>query len=63
VPGDLLGVIAVAALIAATGWWWADPVVAVAIGVLILPRTWRLGRTARRRAPAARWSGDEHTPV
>ncbi|MFC0504102.1 cation diffusion facilitator family transporter [Micromonospora costi] len=51
VLGDLLGslgVIGAAALIAVTDWWWADPVVAVAIGVFILPRTWRLGRAAVR---------------
>ncbi|MFC0002887.1 cation diffusion facilitator family transporter [Micromonospora siamensis] len=51
VLGDLLGslgVIAAALLIALTGWWWADPVVAIAIGVFILPRTWRLGRAAVR---------------
>ncbi|MDT0529828.1 cation diffusion facilitator family transporter [Micromonospora sp. DSM 115977] len=51
VLGDLLGslgVIGAALLIATTGWWWADPLVAVAIGVFILPRTWRLGRAALR---------------
>jgi cobalt-zinc-cadmium efflux system protein len=51
VLGDLLGsvgVIAAAVLIMVTGWWWADPLVAVAIGVFILPRTWRLGRAAVR---------------
>ncbi|GIJ21169.1 cation diffusion facilitator family transporter [Micromonospora lutea] len=51
VLGDLLGslgVIAAALLIAATGWWWADPLVAVAIAGFILPRTWRLGRAAVR---------------
>ncbi|WP_229402544.1 cation diffusion facilitator family transporter [Micromonospora okii] len=51
VLGDLLGsvgVIAAAVLIMFTGWWWADPLVAVAIGVFILPRTWRLGRAAVR---------------
>ncbi|MGC4804312.1 cation diffusion facilitator family transporter [Micromonospora sp. DT233] len=51
VLGDLLGsvgVIAAAALIWVTDWWWADPLVAVAIGVFILPRTWRLGRAAVR---------------
>ena len=49
--GDLLGslgVIGAALLIAVTDWWWADPLVAVAIGVFILPRTWRLGRAAVR---------------
>lgn len=51
VLGDLLGsigVILAASLIAIAGWWWADPVVAVAIGLFILPRTWRLGRAAVR---------------
>ncbi|MET7879454.1 cation diffusion facilitator family transporter [Micromonospora profundi] len=51
VLGDLLGsvgVIGAALLIAVTDWWWADPLVAVAIGVFILPRTWRLGRAAVR---------------
>ncbi|HEX2773150.1 MAG TPA: cation diffusion facilitator family transporter, partial [Micromonosporaceae bacterium] len=51
VLGDLLGsvgVIAAASLIALAGWWWADPVVAVAIGLFILPRTFRLGRAAVR---------------
>lgn len=49
--GDLLGsvgVIVAASLIALAGWWWADSVVAVAIGLFILPRTWRLGRAAVR---------------
>ncbi|MEV4121824.1 cation diffusion facilitator family transporter [Micromonospora sp. NPDC049645] len=51
VLGDLLGslgVIGAALLIAVTDWWWADPLVAVAIGVFILPRTWRLARAALR---------------
>ncbi len=51
VLGDLLGslgVIAAALVIAGTGWRWADPLVAVAIGLFILPRTWRLGRAALR---------------
>ncbi|MEU6074741.1 cation diffusion facilitator family transporter [Micromonospora sp. NPDC047074] len=51
VLGDLLGslgVIGAALLITVTDWWWADPVVAVAIGLFILPRTWRLGRAALR---------------
>ncbi|GAB3942512.1 hypothetical protein GCM10027614_29650 [Micromonospora vulcania] len=49
--GDLLGslgVIGAALLIEVTDWWWADAAVAVAIGVFILPRTWRLGRAAVR---------------
>lgn len=51
VLGDLLGslgVIAAALVIAVTDWWWADPLVAVGIGLFILPRTWRLGRAALR---------------
>lgn len=51
VLGDLLGsvgVIVAAVLITYTGWTWADPAVAVAIGLFILPRTWRLGRAAVR---------------
>ncbi|GAB3153048.1 cation diffusion facilitator family transporter [Micromonospora sonneratiae] len=51
VLGDLLGsvgVIIAAVVIALTGWWWVDPLVAVGIGLFILPRTWRLGRAAVR---------------
>jgi len=51
VLGDLLGsvgVITAAVVIGLTDWWWADPLVAVAIGLFILPRTWRLGRSAVR---------------
>jgi len=43
-----VGVIIAAVLVAAFGWTWADPVVAVSIGLWILPRTWRLGRRAVR---------------
>jgi len=51
VLSDLLGSVAVivaALVIAATGWTWVDPVVGVAIGLFILPRTWRLGGQALR---------------
>jgi cobalt-zinc-cadmium efflux system protein len=51
VLGDLLGsvgVIVAAAVIAVTDWRWADPIVAVAVGLFILPRTWRLARAAVR---------------
>ena len=51
VLGDLLGsvgVIVAAAVIGLTGWSYADPIIAVAIGVFILPRTWRLARSAVR---------------
>ena len=37
-----LGVIGAALLIRFTGWWQADPVVAVLIGLWVLPRTWTL---------------------
>lgn len=36
------GVIAGALLIMLTGWSWVDPVVAIAIGLWVLPRTWLL---------------------
>jgi cobalt-zinc-cadmium efflux system protein len=42
------GVILAAALVAGFGWTWADPVVAMLIGLWILPRTWQLGRQAVR---------------
>lgn len=51
VLGDLLGsvgVIIAAIVIALTDWWYADPIVAVAVGVFILPRTWKLARAAVR---------------
>lgn len=51
VLGDLLGslgVIVAAVVISLTDWWWVDPLVAIAIGLFILPRTWRLGRAALR---------------
>jgi cobalt-zinc-cadmium efflux system protein len=43
-----VGVIVAAGLVELFGWTWADPVVAAAIGLWILPRTWRLGRRAVR---------------
>lgn len=43
-----VGVIAAAVLLEVFGWTWVDPVVGAAIGLWILPRTWRLGRQAVR---------------
>jgi cobalt-zinc-cadmium efflux system protein len=43
-----VGVIAAAIAVRATGWTWIDPVVGAAIGLWILPRTWRLGGQAVR---------------
>jgi cobalt-zinc-cadmium efflux system protein len=43
-----VGVIAAAVVWGLTGWYWVDPLVGAAIGVLILPRAWRLGREALR---------------
>lgn len=37
-----IGVIAAAIAIKLTGWNWIDPLVAVAIGLWVLPRTWTL---------------------
>jgi cobalt-zinc-cadmium efflux system protein len=51
VLSDTVGSVAVIAgglLIRATGWGWIDPAVGVAIGLWILPRTWRLGAQAVR---------------
>jgi cobalt-zinc-cadmium efflux system protein len=49
VLSDLLGsigVIAGAVVMMLTGWYLADPIVASAIGLFILPRTWRVVREA-----------------
>jgi cobalt-zinc-cadmium efflux system protein len=43
-----VGVILAAIAIQLAGWDWVDPAVGVAIGVFILPRTWRLGAQAVR---------------
>ncbi len=51
VLSDTVGSVAVivgAAVIAITGWSWVDPVLAIAIGVWILPRAWRLAGRALR---------------
>jgi cobalt-zinc-cadmium efflux system protein len=51
VLGDLLGsagVIIAATVIAVTGWSYADPIVAVLVALMILPRTFSLGRAAVR---------------
>jgi cobalt-zinc-cadmium efflux system protein len=41
-----LGVMVGAAVITATGWLWVDPLVAVAIALFVVPRTWALLREA-----------------
>ena len=43
-----LGVIAGAVLIMLTGWLWVDPVVAIGIGLWVLPRTWMLLKDTTR---------------
>jgi cobalt-zinc-cadmium efflux system protein len=43
-----VGVIVGAIVLQVTGWTWVDPAVGVAIGLWILPRTWRLGAQALR---------------
>ena len=51
VVGDLLGslgVLAAAAVIQLTGWTYADPIIAVAVALFIVPRTLALGRVAVR---------------
>jgi cobalt-zinc-cadmium efflux system protein len=42
------GVIVAGLVIALTGWTWVDPAFAVALGLFILPRTWRLAGQALR---------------
>ena len=49
VVSDLLGsvgVIAASVIMWATGWWYADPLFSIVIGLFILPRTWKLLRQA-----------------
>lgn len=51
VLSDLLGsigVIIAAIIVAITGWTYADPLIGAAIGLFILPRTWRLTAQAVR---------------
>jgi cobalt-zinc-cadmium efflux system protein len=43
-----VGVIVGALVFWTTGWVWVDPVVGAALGLWILPRTWRLGSAALR---------------
>ena len=43
-----VGVLVGAAIIALTSWYWVDSVIAIGIGVFILPRAYRLGRDALR---------------
>jgi cobalt-zinc-cadmium efflux system protein len=43
-----LGVILAAILLAAFGWTWVDPLIGAAIGLWILPRTYRLGAKSVR---------------
>lgn len=43
-----IGVITAALIIQFTGWPYADPLFAAAIGLFILPRAWTLGRKALR---------------
>ncbi|WP_028569329.1 cation diffusion facilitator family transporter [Salinispora tropica] len=51
VLGDLftsVGVIIAAVVITLTDWWYADPLIAVVVGLFILPRAYQLGRAALR---------------
>lgn len=63
VLGDLLasvGVLVAAGIILLTGWWYADPLLAVAVALFIIPRTWLLGRAALRVLVQA---APKHVPV
>ncbi|MFI5608931.1 cation diffusion facilitator family transporter [Amycolatopsis sp. NPDC051903] len=51
VLADLIGSVGVllsGAIILTTGWRYADPIIGVAIGLFVLPRTWTLARRALR---------------
>lgn len=51
VLGDLassVGVLVAAGIILLTDWRYADPIIAVAVALFIVPRTWSLARTALR---------------
>jgi cobalt-zinc-cadmium efflux system protein len=43
-----VGVLIGAAIIAATSWYWVDSVIAIGIGLFILPRAYALGRDSLR---------------
>jgi cobalt-zinc-cadmium efflux system protein len=43
-----VGVLIGAAVIALTEWYWVDSVIAIGIGIFILPRAYKLGRDALR---------------
>ena len=43
-----VGVLIGAAIIALTSWYWVDSVIAIGIGLFILPRAYKLGRDALR---------------
>jgi cobalt-zinc-cadmium efflux system protein len=43
-----VGVLIGAAIIAATSWYWVDSMIAVGIGLFILPRAYKLGRDSLR---------------
>jgi cobalt-zinc-cadmium efflux system protein len=43
-----VGVIVAAVVFTITEWTWVDPVVGAALGIWILPRTWRLAASALR---------------
>lgn len=43
-----LGVLVAGAVTLTLGWYLADPIVAVAVGLFVVPRTWRLARQALR---------------
>ena len=65
VMGDLAGSVAVivaAVVIALTGWWWADVVASVVIGLLILPRTLRPAPRRDQCAHGVDPEGRRHGP-
>ena len=41
-----IGVLIAGTIMLTTGWWYADPIISAAIGLFIVPRTWKLLREA-----------------
>lgn len=43
-----IGIVGAGCILQLTEWWYADPFIAVAVGMFVFPRAWRLARDAWR---------------